>query len=110
VYIVGEVIDMAKTSSLNIRIDPETKLTVDRLFSSFGITVSDAVNIFLHKSIMVGGLPFDVTLPQYNDETLAAMQEARDIASGKIKAKTYASIEELNAELDAEYEQEYGGK
>ncbi|MDR2163559.1 MAG: type II toxin-antitoxin system RelB/DinJ family antitoxin [Clostridiales Family XIII bacterium] len=100
---------MAKTSSMNIRIDPETKQAVDILFSSFGITISDAVNIFLRKSIMVGGLPFDMTLPHYNDETLAAMQEARDISSGKVKAKIYASLEDLNAELDTEYEQGSSG-
>ena len=99
---------MAKTASLNIRMDPEIKMTVDGIFSRFGITVADAVNIFLHKSIMVGGLPFDMTLPQYNGETLAAMQEARDIASGKIQAKGYTSLAELNAELDAEYDEEYG--
>jgi DNA-damage-inducible protein J len=99
---------MAKTASLNIRIDPETKATVDGIFSSFGITIADAVNIFLHKSIMVGGLPFDMTLPSFNETTLAAMQEARDIASGKLPAKSYSSLAELNVELDAEYEQEYG--
>jgi len=99
---------MAKTSSLNIRIDPEVKATVDGIYSRFGITVSDAVNIFLHKSIMAGGLPFDMNLPKYNDETVAAMQEARDIASGKIQSKSYTSLTELNAELDAEYDEEYG--
>ena len=99
---------MAKTSSLNIRIDPNTKSLADGIFSRFGITLSDAINIFLNKSIMIGGLPFDVTLPQYNEETLAAMQEARDIASGKVEAKSYSSLAELNAELDAEYEMEYG--
>jgi DNA-damage-inducible protein J len=108
VYIIDEVIVMAKTASLNIRIDPETKISVDRLFSSFGITVTDAVNIFLRKSLMVGGLPFDMTLPKYNDETLAAIQETRDIVSGKIVTKGYSSVEELSAELDAEYEREYG--
>jgi DNA-damage-inducible protein J len=82
----------------------------DGIFSRFGITVSDAVNIFLNKSIMIGGLPFEMTLPQYNDETIAAMQEARDIASGKIETKSYASLAELNAELDAEYEMAYGNQ
>jgi DNA-damage-inducible protein J len=95
---------MAKTSSLNIRIDPETKATVDGIFSRFGITIADAVNIFLHKSIMVGGLPFDMTLPAYNDETLAAISEARDIMSGKINAPVYNSVAEMNAALDAEDE------
>ena len=70
---------MAKTATINIRIEPEIKADVEKLFSSFGITVSDAVNIFLHKSLMEGGLPFDVKQPRYNAETEAAMQEARNI-------------------------------
>ena len=93
---------MAKTANLNIRIEPEVKSTVDGIFSHFGITVADAVNIFLHKVMIEGGLPFDMTLPKYNDETLAAMQEARDIAGGKIKTKSYSSVKEMITELGAD--------
>ena len=93
---------MAKTSSLNIRIDPEIKSMVDGIYSRFGITIADAVNIFLHKSIMVGGLPFDMSLPRYNEETLIAMQEARDIASGKIVSKSYSSLQEMIDEIESE--------
>jgi DNA-damage-inducible protein J len=102
-----EVTDMAKTANINIRVEPEVKSTVDGIFSHFGLTVADAVNIFLHKSMIVGGLPFDMILPKYNDETLTAMKEARDIASGKIQAKSYNSLAELNEKLDAEYDAEY---
>jgi len=35
----------------------------------------------------------------YNDVTLAAMQEARDIADGKIPGEWYHSIEEAKADL-----------
>ena len=93
---------MAKTANINIRVEPEVKSTVDGIFSHFGITIADAVNIFLHKVMIVGGLPFDMTLPRYNDETLAAMKEARDIASGKIQTKSYSSIKEMVAELGSE--------
>jgi DNA-damage-inducible protein J len=93
---------MAKSANLNIRIDPETKAGAEQLFSSFGITVSDAVNIFLRKSLMEGGLPFEMKQPRFNEQTEAAMREAKDIASGKIPAKSYASARELFAELDAE--------
>jgi len=93
---------MAKTSSLNIRLDPEIKSTADGIFSRFGITVADAVNIFLHKSIMVGGLPFDMTLPTYNAETIAAMKEADDIIAGRVQAKRYSSFQEMVAEIEAE--------
>jgi DNA-damage-inducible protein J len=106
VYTIREVIEMAKTASINIRVEPEIKSTVDGIYSHFGLTVADAVNIFLHKSIIVGGLPFDMTLPKYNDETLAAMQEARDIASGKIQTKSYNSIREMIDELDSDDEED----
>jgi len=97
---------MVKTANLSIRIDPQTKKGAEQLFSTFGITISDAVNIFLHQSLMVGGLPFEMKQPRYNAETEAAMQEARDIMSGKKKAKSYSSADELFEELDAEYEAE----
>jgi len=92
---------MAKTASLNIRINPETKAGAERLFGSFGITVTDAVNMFLHQALMVGGLPFDLKQPRYNATTEAAMQEARDIISGKTKAKRYKTVSEMNADIDA---------
>ena len=93
---------MAKTASLSIRIDPEAKSAADVIYSRFGITIADAVNIFIHKSIIVGGLPFDMTLPTYNQDTLVAMQEAIDIADGKIQSKSYSSLQEIIDEINAE--------
>ena len=60
---------MAKSATINVRIEPEVKANVEKLFSSFGITVSDAINIFLYKSLMEGGLPFEVKQPRFNAET-----------------------------------------
>ena len=93
---------MAKTANLNIRIDPEIKARAERLFSSFGITITDAINIFLHQSLIENGLPFEIKQPRYNAETEVAIQEARDIASGKISAKSYSSVTDLFEELDHE--------
>lgn len=93
---------MAKTANINIRIDPETKGKAEKLFSSFGITITDAINIFLHKSIMEGGLPFEVKQPCYNGETEAAMEETRAILAGQVEAKRYPSAQALFRELDEE--------
>ena len=93
---------MPKTANINIRIDSDMKSTLDEIFSHVGITVADAFNIFLHRVIIVGGMPFDMTLPNYNAETMAAIQEARDIASGKIQARSYSSTKEMIGELDAD--------
>lgn len=91
---------MAKTAIINVRTEPDVKANAEQLFSAFGITVSDVVNIFLRKSIMEGGLPFEVKQPRFNAETEAAMQEARDIANGKVKEKTYDSAEAMLKDLD----------
>ncbi len=93
---------MAKTANINVRTEPNVKASAEELFATFGMTVTEAINIFLHQSLLVGGLPFEVKHPRYNAETLAAMQEARDIASGKIQTKKYSSAKELFDELESE--------
>ena len=92
---------MAKTADLHVRIAPDTKRDAEMLFNKFGITVSDAVNIFLHQSLIVGGLPFEMRQPHYNAETEAAIQEARDIMAGKVHVKAFKSVAEMNADIDA---------
>lgn len=97
---------MAKTANINVRIDPETKSCAEELFSSFGITITDAINIFLHKAIMEGGLPFEMKQVRYNAETEMAMKEARAIMGGQVQAKSYSSARALFEELDAEEDDE----
>lgn len=93
---------MAKTANINVRIEPEVKQQAEDLFSSFGISVTDAINIFLRTSIMEGGFPFKIRKTRFNAETLAAMQEARDIMSGKIQAKSYKTTDALIKALNTE--------
>ena len=95
---------MQKTANISLRIEPDVKAQAEDVFSHLGISVTDAINVFLHASIMEGGFPFQPKRPQYNAETIAAMQEARDIMSGKTQAKRYASLSELMRDLDAEDE------
>ena len=86
---------MPKSANINIRIDPDLKARVEKLYGSFGLSVTDAINIFLHVSLMEGGLPFAVRKPRYNKETETAMQEARDIMAGKVEAKRYSTVEDM---------------
>ena len=97
---------MAKTANINIRIDPEVKSKAEKLYADFGITLTDAINIFLHKSIMEGGLPFEMKNPHFNKETENAIQEARAIINGGVQAKRYSSARALFDELDAEMDGE----
>lgn len=91
---------MAKTANINLRIEPSTKAQAEALFSSFGITVTDAINIFLNTSIMEGGFPFQIKQPRYSRETELAMLEARKIMAGATEGHKYDSVSELLADLD----------
>ena len=93
---------LLKDTSFNMRMNRQKKSDLEALFGKLGMTLPEAVNIFFENSLLVGGLPFNVRLPRYNKETEEAMQEARDIMSGKTPAKAYSSAQELFDELDAE--------
>ena len=92
---------MPKTANINLRIEPDVKAQADAVFSSLGISITDAINVFLHASIMEGGFPFQPKQPRYNRETLTAMQEAKDIMEGKVEAKRYSSLSDLLEDMDA---------
>ena len=93
---------MAKTANINLRIEPNIKAQAEAVFSSFGISVTDAINVFLHAAIMEGGFPFQPRKPKYKRATLQAMQEARDIMAGKVEAKRYDSLSSILSDMDAE--------
>jgi hypothetical protein len=58
---------------------------------------------YVGKQIEIIIIPsFEDAQPKYNAETLEAMQEAMDIMDGKIEAKIYSTVEEMNADLDVE--------
>ena len=89
---------MAKTAVINIRTEAKTKRDVEQLFSQFGITTSDAVNMFFAQSLMEGGLPFQVRIPSYNKETQSAMD---DVLNDRNMSRTNDSIDEMMKDLDA---------
>ncbi len=91
-----------KDTNFNMRMNRKKKSELEALYGSLGMTLPEAVNIFFENSLLVGGLPFSVRLPRYNRETEEAMQEARDIMSGKMPSKSYRSAKELFDELDGE--------
>lgn len=61
---------MGKSSYLTVRIDPNVKAEASELFETMGFTMTDAVTIFLHQALIVGGLPFEVKGPGKNKTTL----------------------------------------
>lgn len=46
------------------RIDSSIKLEAQALLERFGLTMSDAIRLFLHQVVIEKGLPFEVKLPK----------------------------------------------
>ena len=67
-----------KQTSINV--DPEAWESAKEIFAGYGISVSDAINIFLHKVQKVGGLPFEMRDEEYEEpikeEILKGIKEA----------------------------------
>ena len=41
---------MAKTVDMYIRIDPEVKADVENIYAQYGMSITDAINVFLYTS------------------------------------------------------------
>ena len=91
-------------ANFQMEIDPVLKAQVEELYLGLGITLPEAINIFIHQSLLVRGIPFSVKYPDeiFNPETEEAIKEAKDISEGKIFAKSYKTAKELFQELDSE--------
>lgn len=65
------------TTMLHVRIDEETKDKAAKTLAAMGLSVSDAVRVFLRRIADEKGLPLSLRVP--NAETLVAMCEAEGI-------------------------------
>ena len=97
---------MAKTAVINVRTEPDIKAQAEALYKSMGVSLSDAINMFLYKSLDFRGLPFDLVREIPNVETISAMKEAEDIISGKVEAKSYSSFKDALADALLENDEE----
>lgn len=89
---------MAKTETLHIRVNENVKETAEETLGLLGISISEAVNMFLCQVNLIGGLPFEVKLPaperlivRSKDDLLQKLQEAEeDVKNGR-----YSSSDEF---------------
>ena len=89
-----------KTANFNMRMDENKKREAEELFEKLGMTLPQAVNMFISQSLLVGGLPFEVRVPRFNAATEVSIKEAKEISSGKKVVKTYSSAEKMFEDLN----------
>ena len=86
---------MAKSSSINMRIDPNFKKKVEKIFNELGLSTTEAINIFLHQSVLQGGLPFEVKNHKKMDYFSELHQSIEQLEQGKIVIKTIDDLEDM---------------
>ncbi|SDQ92374.1 DNA-damage-inducible protein J [Rhizobiales bacterium GAS191] len=87
---------MAQTSMLHVRLDNDTKEKAAAALSAMGLSMSDAVRLFLRRVVVDQAFPLELKVP--NAETRAAMAEADDIA--RTRRARFAIGAELIADLE----------
>lgn len=68
---------MATSSMVHVRVDESIKIQATETLAAMGLSVSDAVRVFLTRVVAEKQIPFALKVP--NSETRAAMGEADNI-------------------------------
>ena len=73
--IEDETMSEALRVTTSMKLDKIAKEDAKAIFQKLGLTMGDAVNLFLRQVKLNNGLPFEVKIP--NKETKKAIEEAR---------------------------------
>ncbi len=88
-----------------VRVNDNIKKEVVPILNDLGISLSEAINIFLHQVKLNNGLPFNIKYPSvnnFNDEMKEALKEAEEMMKHPEKYPNYSSVEELMEALNEE--------
>ena len=88
---------MAKTDTLHIRVEPSVKQKAEKTLNDLGLSIAEAINVFLNQVILQDGIPFEIRKPRFNKETIKAIEDTK---KGKNLSKTFNSVDEMFEELD----------
>ena len=87
---------MATTSMVHVRVDDQIKAQAKETLAAMGLSVSDAVRVFLMRVVADKQMPFALRAP--NEATRAAMVEADEIA--RSHQARFATADDLLNELE----------
>ena len=85
---------MARTATIQARIDPKVKSEAQKILSALNISMSEAISLYLTQVALHRGIPFEVKIP--NALTVETIRKADN---GE-ELNTVDSVDELFKELD----------
>ncbi len=84
---------------IQVRVDEELKKTAEYFFNEIGLDLSTAIRMFLKKSCMVRGLPFDANIDEDSFNWVLSMRLYTMTNEEKKKIKD-VSLDTINEEID----------
>ena len=97
-----ELASAEKTATINVRMLPELKAEAERVFDYHGLTLPEAITVFVKHSCYAGGFPFELKHAPYTDpESMEALREAELLKKDK-NAKSFKTMEALIADLESD--------
>ena len=87
---------MSTTTMVHVRLDEQVKVQATETLAAMGLSISDAVRVFLLRVIAEQQMPFALKVP--NAQTRAAMQEADEIV--RTRKARFATAAELLDDLE----------
>ena len=85
---------MARTATIQARIDPDVKEKAQKVLNTLNISLSEAISLYFTQISLNRGIPFDIKIP--NELTVETIEKSeRDEGLHKVD-----SVDELFRELE----------
>ena len=90
------------TSLVQTRVDDDLKVRATLIYNQLGMDLSTAIRIFLKRSVMVNGIPFQMTLPPETEVTKSAVSALHEASvQATMNGCADMTLDEINAEISA---------
>ncbi len=86
---------MAKTATIQTRVDPKIKKSAQSILKTLNISMSEAISMYLSQITLHKGIPFEIKIPnRITAQTLKKSEEGKELHK-------VSNIDELFEELDS---------
>ncbi len=86
---------MAKTATIQARVDPEIKKNAQKILSALNISMSEAISIYLKQVTLYKGIPFEIKIP--NELTAKTLKKSKE----RKELHKVSDVDELFQELNS---------
>ena len=86
-------------TTIQIRIEEDLKNKATEIFNSLGLDISTAIRLFLKKSVIDGGIPFELKVSKTQIDGVYAINRMREKAEST--GLSNMTLEEINSEIQS---------